>query len=427
MNYKFSVIIPAYNCEAFIGETVECLLAQSLKDIQIVIVDDGATDSTGKIIDSYAEKFSNIIALHQPNGGVSSARNHGLKYAEGKYCMFHDSDDLLEENTLELIYNRMEAENAGMAIIRLRRFGFGSEEDNPITKELSEEKLIDCFDKRLIWNFPIGNKAFRTEALLKSGVLFPPTSYTEDGAFNMSFVYSALPKITGVPNAVSKYRRCDPIEHPSVTQRISMKYLTDFCASMEIVKAQAEIALSKPGCVCADKDDYRQELIRKTYCTLMNEFYRLLWGADDKCLAFISEKCSELRSLMTAENIKKCDVQYKELGKPLPSRRAAADAPEISIKVKNAEPSEAFIRSIYHQSMPKFELLLKKLPDEPVENMCSLSEKPKGKIVITLSGKKAVDSRLLRVIYFLKTHPKFGIFPPFIVKCGAFLFLKFKK
>lgn len=426
-DYKFSIIIPAYKSEAFIGETVECLLGQTLKDIQIIIVEDGSPDATGAMIDEFAAKHGNILAVHQPNGGVSSARNHGFEFAEGKYTFFHDSDDLLEKDTLEKIYNRMEQTGADMGIIRLRRFGFGSEEDNPVAAALSNEISIDCFDKRLIWNFPIGNKIFRTETLRKSGVLFPPTRYSEDGAFNMSFIFSVFPKITGVPGAVSKYRRRDPIEHPSVTQSVSMLYVTDYCKSMSIVARAAEKALADPRCTCADKESFRQEIIRKEYCTLINEFYRLLWGADNETLAFISSRCAELREKMTPENIRLCDTDYKDLGIALSSREEAANAPAISIKVRAKKPSKAFFASIYHQSMPLFELLLKEKTDENFENIRSFADKPNGRIVISLSGKKALDSRLLRVIYFLKAHPKFGIFPSFIIKHGAFLFLKFKK
>lgn len=426
MNYKFSIIIPAYNCEAFIGETVGCLLSQTLKDIQIIIVEDGATDSTAKIVDEYSAKYQNITVIHQPNGGVSSARNHGIEYAEGTYTLFLDSDDLLETDTLEKIYNRMEEKKADMAIFRMRRFGFGSEDDNPIAKELSEEEYIDCFDKRLIWNFLIGNKAFRTSILKSSDVRFPSTRYSEDGAFNMSYIYKLSPVITGVPGATAKYRRCDPEKHPSVTQSINMLYVTDFIRSLDIVKAEADIALEKDNCTCMDKEDYRQELIVKTYCTLMNEFYRLLWGADDEILAFISEKCKELRSQMTAEKLKFCDEKYKELGLALPSKKEIADVPFLSVRIRN-KASKSFLKSMYHQSLPMFELLTKEYPEEKQENIHPLSVKPKGKVIISLSGKKAVDSRLFRVIFFLKVNTKLGVLPSFAIKHCAFLFLKFKK
>lgn len=424
--YKFSIIIPAYNCEAFIGETVGCLLSQTLKDIQIIIVDDGATDSTASIVDEYAAEYENITVIHQSNGGVSSARNHGIELAEGKYTLFLDSDDLLNFDTLEKIYNRMEEKQADMSIFRMRRFGFGSEEDNPIAMELSKEEYIDCFDYRLIWNFLIGNKAFRTSMLKSSDIRFPSTRYSEDAAFNMSFIYRLSPVIIGVPNAVAKYRRCDPEEHPSVTQSISLVYVKDFIRSLDIVKAEADIALRKENCTCKDKEDYQQELIVKTYCTLMNEFYRLLWGADEETLAFISEKCKELRLQMNKEKLKFCDNKYKELGLALASKKEIAEVPFISVKVRS-KPSKSFLKSMYHQSLPMFELLMKDISEEKQENIHPATDKPKGRVIISLSGKKAIDSRLFRVIFFLKVNTRLGILPSFAIKHCAFLFLKFKK
>lgn len=424
--FKFSVIIPAYNCEAFIGETVECLLSQTLKDIQIIIVDDGATDSTASIADGYAHRYENVTVIHQQNGGVSSARNHGIEYATGKYTLFLDSDDLLSFDTLERIFNRMEEKQADMAISELKRFGFGSEEDNPIAMELSKEDNIDCFDYRLIWNFLIGNKAFRTSVLKNSDVRFPSTRYSEDGAFIMSLIYKLSPSITGVPNAVTKYRRRDPDENPSVTQSINIIYVKDFIKSLDIIKAEANIALEKESCTCKDKEEYKQELLVKTYCTLMNEFYRLLWGADDETLSYISEKCKELRSQMTEEKLKFCDEKNKELGLALPSKKEIAKVPFISVMVRK-KPSKSFLKSIYHQSLPMFELLMKDIPEEFHENIHPATDKPRGKIVISLSGKRAVDSRLFRVIFFLKANTRLGALPSFIIKHGAFLFLKLKK
>ena len=141
---KFSVIIPAYNSEMFLAQTLDCLIGQTLDDIQIIVVNDGSTDSTAKIIAEYAEKNSNILALTQPNSGVSAARNNGINYAEGKYTLFLDSDDLLSPDALEKIYNRFESTGADMAICRILRFGYGGDEFNPVAESLSKE------DKQLI-------------------------------------------------------------------------------------------------------------------------------------------------------------------------------------------------------------------------------------------------------------------------------------
>ena len=97
------------------------------------------------------------------------------------------------------------------------------EQLNPVAESLASDSLIDCTDKRLLWNFLISNKCFRTEMLKNSKVRFPPLRYSEDGAFTMQLVYKENPKIIGVDGALFKYRRHTPKEGFSVSQSISTR------------------------------------------------------------------------------------------------------------------------------------------------------------------------------------------------------------
>ena len=92
--YKVSAIVPCYNSEQFLAETLDNLLGQTLKEVQIILMNDGSTDSTPQIIADYAAKHPNILALSQENAGVSAARNNGMTHATGKYTLFLDGDDL---------------------------------------------------------------------------------------------------------------------------------------------------------------------------------------------------------------------------------------------------------------------------------------------------------------------------------------------
>lgn len=95
-----SVIVPVYNVERLLAKCLDSLLAQTYKDIELVLVDDGSTDGSGKICDEYAEREDRIKVVHQKNLGVSVARNHGLDVASGDYVCFVDSDDYVTENYL---------------------------------------------------------------------------------------------------------------------------------------------------------------------------------------------------------------------------------------------------------------------------------------------------------------------------------------
>ena len=96
-----SIIVPVYNVEKYLVKCLDSLVNQSLKNIEIIIIDDGSSDSSPSIIDTYASKDKRVIAIHSTNGGVSSARNKGLKIAKGKYIGFVDSDDYVDSSMYE--------------------------------------------------------------------------------------------------------------------------------------------------------------------------------------------------------------------------------------------------------------------------------------------------------------------------------------
>lgn len=95
-NYKLSIIIPVYNCEEYIEECINSVIKQEINNnYEIILVDDGSSDNSGRICDEYAEKYFFISTIHKKNGGASSARNLGIKHSRGEYLMFIDSDDFI--------------------------------------------------------------------------------------------------------------------------------------------------------------------------------------------------------------------------------------------------------------------------------------------------------------------------------------------
>lgn len=96
-----SIIVPVYNVERYIDECLNSVINQTYKHIEIILVDDGSKDSSGKICDNYAEKDNRIVVVHKENGGLSDARNAGMKVATGEYIMFVDSDDYITLDAVE--------------------------------------------------------------------------------------------------------------------------------------------------------------------------------------------------------------------------------------------------------------------------------------------------------------------------------------
>lgn len=113
---KITVIIPAYNIEDLLGRCIESVVSQDYPKelLEIIVVDDGSTDSTGRIADEYADKYQNVTVLHKENGGSSSARNLGIKHATGEYIGFVDSDDFVDKRMFGTLVDAAKRYDADM-------------------------------------------------------------------------------------------------------------------------------------------------------------------------------------------------------------------------------------------------------------------------------------------------------------------------
>ena len=106
---KVSVIVPVYNVEDYLCECLDSLITQTLSDIEIICINDGSTDNSLEILTNYSKRDSRIKIITQENKGLSSARNRGFEFINGKYTYFIDSDDILKSDALEKLYNLAEA------------------------------------------------------------------------------------------------------------------------------------------------------------------------------------------------------------------------------------------------------------------------------------------------------------------------------
>ena len=111
-----SIIVPVYNIESYLPKCVDSILVQTYKDFEIILVDDGSTDTSGQIFDEYAAKDRRIKVIHKNNGGVTTARNYGLREAVGDWIMYIDGDDWIEPKTLELFTDYADANRADIVI-----------------------------------------------------------------------------------------------------------------------------------------------------------------------------------------------------------------------------------------------------------------------------------------------------------------------
>ncbi|MGL5150607.1 MAG: glycosyltransferase family 2 protein [Clostridium sp.] len=117
MQPEISIIVPVYKVEKYLRRCIDSILAQTFKNFELILIDDGSPDNCGKICDEYAEEDERVVVIHKENGGQSSARNLGLDIAKGKYIGFVDSDDWIEPDMYETLYNLILKSNKDIANI----------------------------------------------------------------------------------------------------------------------------------------------------------------------------------------------------------------------------------------------------------------------------------------------------------------------
>lgn len=141
MDKLISVIVPVYKVEKYLSRCIDSIIAQTYKNLEIFLIDDGSPDKSGRICDEYAKKDHRIRVLHKPNGGVSSARNLGLKEAKGEYIGFVDSDDYIAPQMYEVLINNIEKYDADISIC-----GFSQEDQNGVFHRYWQESITETFD-----------------------------------------------------------------------------------------------------------------------------------------------------------------------------------------------------------------------------------------------------------------------------------------
>lgn len=185
---KVSIIVPVYNVENYLEKCLDSLANQTLKDIEIIVVNDGSPDDSQKIIDEYAKKYPTIKSFIKENGGVSDARNYGIKKARGKYIAFVDGDDYVEKDMYEKMYQKAELGNFDIVVCDLNYVY----EDGKILRVSSKIEYDTTNIKKTYINmYPcVWNKIYKKN-LFKNNIEFKKGVWYED----VDFLYKIFPYI----------------------------------------------------------------------------------------------------------------------------------------------------------------------------------------------------------------------------------------
>ncbi len=209
MDIKVSVIIPVYNAKAFLRYSLACILRQSLREIEIIAIDDGSTDGSLQVLEEYAKQDKRLKVLTQPSSGAGAARNAGIAAAKGKYLYFMDADDCLADEALRTVYARAEKVRADIAIFNynILRAGevlaikprFGNLKGQTFFCAEEEPEAAFAFGSN-VWD-----KLYRREFIQQKNIRFDNCATCND-VFFAYYAHLSARRIAGIEQWLYTYR-----------------------------------------------------------------------------------------------------------------------------------------------------------------------------------------------------------------------------
>ena len=274
---EVSILVPVYNVENYLKRCLDSLIQQTFKkDYEIICVNDGSTDNSGLILEEYANKYNNIKIITQENKGLSEARNEGVKHATGKYTLFVDADDFINNNAVELLYNHAERLNADVVIFDIKK-GSQNLKLKQTTKwnNIIEKYGENCFNIHtadpFVYRFvPVAtwNKFYLT-SLIKDLKFIK--GITRQDVAHWSLVYSKAKRVTYLPF---------PLYFYVVDRHDSITLATNKCI-FDVITAFSSAEQNLKDCGCYEKLKYihwahfasnLSKLLRKIDKNLRREF-----------------------------------------------------------------------------------------------------------------------------------------------------------
>ena len=349
--YGISVIIPCYNTEQYVEETLKSVLDQSFKDYEIICLNDGSTDGTLEILNRYQKLYSNIRVISSEHYGVAYQRNIGVQCARGKYIYYVDSDDLLKENCLETLYQHSEADNLDVLYFEADSFYETKEIEEAFPQFLTlyhRHKAYDgIYDGRKLYiqmenagdiKMQLGMQFIRRQFLLDNDIKFGMERYFEDNLYTIQVMIKADKARCVRDNLYLRRVRANSIMTTSENKMRFECYLEVITGLMKILEDEK-------------KESALQEAIYKRIRgTFINIFKDYLKVPEEKKKEFFGNKNSLLYLLIgMAFFINIEEVNRKETSAKL--KKAYKEKSEINAKLQSTyvEKSEinAKLQSTY--------------------------------------------------------------------------------
>lgn len=228
-----SVIVPVYNIEQYIERCLKSIIKQTYVHLEIILVDDGSTDCSGKICDDYSQKDKRIRVIHKNNGGLSDARNVGIDVAQGEYLSFIDGDDFIQKNMIEYLLNKMLTHTADISVCSYKVVYGGCETDT-FPKQSGNDIILDSYHAmeailttRKYGSVMAWNKLYKRELFEQSKIRYPVNRLHEDVFVTYKLYYYSTKIVYSDIPLYFYYQR-----HDSITGKgFSIKQMEDILAS----------------------------------------------------------------------------------------------------------------------------------------------------------------------------------------------------
>lgn len=380
---KVSVIVPIYNVEEYLRECLDSLVVQTLKELEVIMVDDGSTDSSAKIAEEYAEKYENFTLIKKENGGLGQARNYGIPYANGEYIAFVDSDDIISKSAYEKMYKKAKENDNDIVIGNVKRFNSKKEYDSVLHTRVFKTNINSTHitkNPELIYDTTAWNKLFKYKFWLENKLMFPEGILYED--IPVTIPAHFLSTSTSVLCDVIYYwRERDGITKSITQERTDITNFTDRLYGLKIVDKFIEENVNSEICKKAKyykwldldlklyinkldqvDDEYRErfiELVSEYIKNIPEEMFKDLRAIDKMKYYCIQEK--NINLLLEVLKYEKSDFKYLEIEREKDTYKGKfpfKDIPEEYYIMNNEFNTGKIVRNLKKISFKKDKIVL---------------------------------------------------------------------
>ena len=357
-----SVIIPVYNNGLYLRETLESLENQTMKDFEVIVVNDGSSDNSEEIIDEFVKRDHRFHKISQENQGVSAARNAALEVAKGTYVTFVDGDDTLPSDALHNMNQVAQNTSADLIIGGIQRVDGFTKKVNQRTQKLKEKQVILKDDLDLVHGLSMCNKWFLREIIDKNHLRVEKFRHLEDGVFLYHFLQHAE-SIQFCDAIIYNYLKRVPILTGSVTQRVEKGLLESAVAAFERLQE-----------LTADySEEFKQELAyRINSTTFIGDYYKKIWYLDEETERLLIDRVNRIWETQSEDHRERTISSHKgmELEKGIRCKEEILEQLLFTIvicPVVSKEKINVMLKSIYGQAVPACQIILDESYRESVD------------------------------------------------------------